>query len=54
MCIFMQNYPILSYFSVEVNEVHVFLDNSIISVAITPVSNVGVQNCNNLVSWCTF
>ena len=41
-------YTILSYLIYEVNEVHVLL-----YMAMTPVSNVQVQNCNNRVSWCT-
>ena len=48
-CACIQNYTILSYLSIEVNEVHVLLH-----MAMTPVSNVQVQNCNNRVSWCTF
>ena len=48
-CACIQNYTILSYLSIEVNEVHVLL-----YMAMTPVSNVQVQNCNNRVSWCTF
>ena len=31
---------VLPYFSVEVNEVHVFLSNSILSMAMTPVNSV--------------
>ena len=31
---------VLPYFSVEVNEVHVFLGNSILSMAMTPVNSV--------------
>ena len=31
---------VLPYFSVEVNEVHVFLGNSILSMAMTPVNSI--------------